>query len=169
VSDDDDDVDAELAKPFVMDVELLLLLLNPLTIGAAPFTKLYPFDMGAAAAAAAEDDDDDELVLEVNDIGAGDGAFAAAVPCSPTSLRHASKPPTSIIGMRFSSFVNAVSLINRTRTDIGVFDPPSVCDDWSYTTIRSNLSRFLNIVVSFVGALAMLSSRRSAVSLRVLG
>jgi hypothetical protein len=148
-----DDVDAEPAKPFVMDVELLLLL-NPLTIGAAPFTpftELYPFDMGAAAAA----EDDDEPVLEVNDIGAGDGAFAAAVPCSPTSLRHASKPTTSAIGMRFSSFVNAVSLINRTRTDIGVFGPPSVCDDWSYTTIRPNLSRFLNIVVSFVGALAM--------------
>jgi hypothetical protein len=52
VPDDDDDVDAEPAKPFVMDVELLLLLLllNPLTIGAAPFTpfapftELYPFD-----------------------------------------------------------------------------------------------------------------------------
>jgi hypothetical protein len=96
VPDDDDNVDAEPAKPFVMDVEpLLLLLLNPLTIGAAPFTpfapftELYPFTMGAAAAA---EDNDDEPVLEVNDIGAGDGAFAAAVPCSPTSLCHTSKP-----------------------------------------------------------------------------
>jgi hypothetical protein len=110
--------------------------------------------MGAAATAE-DDDNDDESVFEVNDIGAGNSASAAAMPCSPTSLRHASKPPTSVTGMRFSSFVNTVSLINRTRTDIGVFGPPSVCDNWLYTTIRSNLSRFLNIVVSFVGALAM--------------
>jgi hypothetical protein len=107
VSDDDDDVNAEPAKLFVIDIELLLLLRRR----RALLAHLPP----------------------------------PRIKAPHKHHRHE----------RFSSFVNAVSLNNRTRTDIGVFHPPSVCDDWSYTTIRSNWSRFLNIVISFVGALAM--------------
>lgn len=123
----------ELPEPFIMDVELL----KPLDIDVVllrPFVRepelLKPPDPEA------------ELALVVKDMGAGRPedpfggvVLVSGVGCdplissSPMSRRHASNPPNNIIGILFKSFVNACSLIKRTRIDMGDVDGPNVCED----------------------------------------
>lgn len=85
---------------------------------------------------------------------------------SPTSLFHASIPPTSIIGIRLSIFRNACSLITRTRVESGVFPSPKDVENSSYTATRSNLSRLSNKLDSCRGAITIAFSIVSAVTLR---
>lgn len=125
-------IEDELTEPFAMDEELL----KPLDIGAAP---LKPFAIDAELPKLF--DMDVELALVEKEMGGGRPEYpfggvvfgSIVTDCelisSPMSRRHASNPPTSIIGILFRSFVNACSLIKRTSIDMGEVDDPNVCED----------------------------------------